>query len=151
MTSNPPRLPFALAIGVTGHRLDAISADALPHVERRLGEVLDLLAGEARTLAAREAAVFAEGPPTFTLVSPLADGADQIAAEVALARGFRLQAILPFSRNTYLADFDPALQGPFPPARRPGRLPARTARRARRMSLRPMSWPGGRRWRIATC
>jgi hypothetical protein len=111
--STPPRLPFALAVGVTGHRLDAISAAALPHIERRLGDALDLLAGEARALAAREAAVFAEGPPTFTLVSPLADGADQIAAEVALERGFRLQAILPFARNIYLADFDPASKARF--------------------------------------
>ena len=111
--SHPPQIPFALAIGVTGHRLDTISADALPHVERRLGEVLDMLSSEARALAAREASVFAEGPPTFTLVSPLADGADQSAAEVALERGFRLQAILPFSRNTYLADFDPASKARF--------------------------------------
>ena len=109
----PPRIPFALAIGVTGHRLDTISADALPHIERRLGEVLDLLGGEARALAAREGAMFAERPPTFTLVSPLADGADQIAAEVALARGFRLQAILPFERKVYLADFDPASKDRF--------------------------------------
>jgi len=36
----PPRISFALAVGVTGHRLDTILADALPHIERRLAEVL---------------------------------------------------------------------------------------------------------------
>ena len=106
--SHPPRIPFALAIGVTGHRLDAISADALPHIERRVAEALDLLSSEAPALAARETDLFADSPPTITLVSPLADGADQIAAEVALDRGFRLQVILPFNRQSYLADFDQA-------------------------------------------
>ncbi len=105
-TRHPPRLSFALAVGVTGHRLDTIPADALPLIERRLGEALDLLAEEARALAKREAAVFADREATLTLVSPLADGADQLAADAALARGFRLQAILPFDRQTYLADFD---------------------------------------------
>jgi len=96
-----------LAVGVTGHRLDSISAEAWPHVGRRLAEALDLLGAEARALAAREAAMFANAPPAFTLVSPLADGADQLAAEVGLARGFRLQAILPFERGLYREDFSP--------------------------------------------
>ncbi len=104
--STPPRVPFALSIGVTGHRLDAFAEDALAAVEQRVGEAIDLLAAEARALAEREAALFAEAPPAITLVSPLAMGADQIAAEVALARGHRLQAILPFDRETYKADFD---------------------------------------------
>ena len=101
----PPRIPFALSIGVTGHRLDAFAPGALAALERRIGEVLDLLVGEARSLALQEEAVFADAPPAITLVSPLADGADQIAAEVALARGHCLQAILPFEREMYKADF----------------------------------------------
>ncbi|HEY7959666.1 MAG TPA: hypothetical protein VID20_06350, partial [Sphingomicrobium sp.] len=36
-------------------------------------------------------------------VSPVADGADQIAAEVALELGWELQAILPFERAAYRA------------------------------------------------
>lgn len=111
--ARPPRIPFALAIGVTGHRIDAITAEAVPHVERRVAEAFDLLACQARALAAREADMFAESPPTITLVSPLADGADQIAAEVALGRDFRLQAILPFERKVYLADFDAASKARF--------------------------------------
>ena len=102
--SAPPRFPFALSIGITGHRLDAFAPDALAAVERRIGEVLDLLVGEARALALQEAALFADRPPTITLVSPLADGADLIAAELALARDHCLQAILPFDRDTYKAD-----------------------------------------------
>jgi hypothetical protein len=54
----------------------------------------------------REQELFAPAPPSFTLVSPLAEGADQMAAEAALARGWQVQAILPFDRATYLADFN---------------------------------------------
>ena len=104
--SAPPRIPFALAIGVTGHRLESFAPDALAATELRIGEVLDLLVREARALAVRDAALFGEGPPAITLVSPLADGADQVAAKLALARGHRLQAILPFDRDIYRADFD---------------------------------------------
>ena len=54
----------------------------------------------------REGGLFAKAAPVLTLVSPLADGADQMAAEAGLARGWRLQAILPFARATYIRDFD---------------------------------------------
>jgi hypothetical protein len=43
-------------------------------------------------------------------VSPIADGADQIAAELALELGWELQAVLPFAREQYRASLanDPA-------------------------------------------
>ena len=36
-------------------------------------------------------------------MSPIADGADQIAAEVALKLGWELQVVLPFARAEYRA------------------------------------------------
>jgi hypothetical protein len=45
---------------------------------------------------------------SFTLISGLAEGADRLAAEVALARGWTLIAMLPFSRSRYLLDFPEA-------------------------------------------
>jgi hypothetical protein len=65
--------------------------------------VLALLEEAALALHAREAAMFANAPPQFTLISPLASGADQIAADVALVRGWTLQAVLPFSAGDYAA------------------------------------------------
>jgi len=44
-------------------------------------------------------AFFAPQPPRFLFVSPLADGADQIGAELAIELGFELHAVLPFSRE----------------------------------------------------
>lgn len=103
--AGPPRLPFALTVGVTGHRLEAIPAVKRAGLEARLAEVLERLEAEALSLHAGARDLFASGPPLFTLVSPLADGADQMAAEAALARGWRLQAVLPFDRATYARDF----------------------------------------------
>lgn len=102
----PPPLPFALTVGVTGHRLEAIPEADRNRVESRIAEALERLETEALALRDREAAMFAPDPPSFTLVSPLAEGADQMAAQAALARGWRLQAVLPFDRETYLADFN---------------------------------------------
>lgn len=47
---------------------------------------------------------FSDAPPRLLFVSPLADGADQIAAEIALELGFELHAILPFGRDRYRED-----------------------------------------------
>ena len=102
----PPPLPFALTVGVTGHRLEAIPAEQRAIVERRIAAALDQIEAEALALYRREQDLFATDAPVFTLVSPLAEGADQMAAEAAIARGWQLQAILPFDRETYLADFN---------------------------------------------
>ena len=103
--STPPRVPLALTLGVTGHRAAAIPAEALAPLTERIASAISALEGAARALAAREASHFADCTPTFTMVSPLADGADQIAAEAALDRGFALQAVLPFPRAEHRADF----------------------------------------------
>jgi hypothetical protein len=106
----PPRIPFALTVGVTGHRLDAIPAEARGPLEARIAEAMALIEEQARTLGVRHAALFTGELPIFTLVSPLADGTDQMAADAGLKRGWRLQAALPFDRATYLGDFPDAAQ-----------------------------------------
>jgi hypothetical protein len=103
---HPPLVPFALTVGVTGHRLEAIPAGRRAAVEARIAAVLEQIEAEAQALHRREQQLFAPGPPVFTLVSPLAEGSDQMAAEAALARGWQLQAVLPFDRSTYVADFN---------------------------------------------
>lgn len=100
-TQYPPALPFVFAVGVTGHRGDAIPPDALPALTERLRSVLGKLAESAVAIHREEAGFFAAEPPRLLFVSPLADGADQIAAEVALDLGYELHAILPFERDHY--------------------------------------------------
>lgn len=101
----PPRVAFHCAVGITGHRPDIVG-DAGAALPGRLAAVLAAIADAARAVAAREARWFAPGDPMLHLVSPLAAGADQVAADVALESGYALEAVLPFGRDDYAADFD---------------------------------------------
>jgi hypothetical protein len=98
----PPRLPFVLSVGVTGHRADIIGAGAAA-LGTRIRYTLLQIAEAGAALLERERDCFAPGPPRLRFVSPIADGADQIAAQIALDLGWELQAILPFERATYRA------------------------------------------------
>ena len=93
-SSIPPRPPFAFSLGVTGHRSEFLG-DHAPAVAARLDETVREITSAVAQLRASNEAWFA-GPSQLSLVSPLADGADQVAAEIGLANGYRLQAVLPF-------------------------------------------------------
>jgi hypothetical protein len=99
--AHPPRLPFVLSVGITGHRIEALPQEAVQTIVDRIGESLVQLKKGALSLYEKERAFFSDAPPRLLFVSPLADGSDQIAAEIALDLGFELQAILPFDRPTY--------------------------------------------------
>jgi hypothetical protein len=99
--ANPPRLPFVLSVGITGHRIEALPEDAVETIVERIGAALVELKARAADLHQRERSIFADLPPRMVFVSPLADGADQIAADIALELGFELHAILPFAREAY--------------------------------------------------
>ncbi len=88
-------------VAVTGHR-----PNRLPRSERpRLLTQLDAVMMELET---------ANPSRRFVLVSGLAEGADRLAAEAALARRWGLIAMLPFSRSRYLEDFpDPGARAEF--------------------------------------
>ena len=105
VTPAPPQLPFAFTVGVTGHRLGALADVRVVAIRGEIDAALGAIDREALAVFKREGALFAPSAPVLTLVSPLADGADQMAAEAALARGWRLQAVLPFDRTTYARDF----------------------------------------------
>ena len=95
----PPRV--RLSLGVTGHRqANTAFAANLSQVESVLAAVLDHIG------AAVAAAPAVLGPGSIApirLHSILANGADQIAAEMALARGWELVSPLPFGRHLYTA------------------------------------------------
>lgn len=98
-TERPPKVPFVFSLGVTGHRLDALPADA--QLRNRLRQVIVDLAARAVGLMERDGCHFSAATPKLMFVSPLADGADQMAAEIALELGFELHAVLPFPRGSY--------------------------------------------------
>ena len=101
---SPPRVPFVLSLGVSGHRPELLG-DAMAGIEQRLDALLRDITSAAHDVAASHSDFFAEDAPRITLVSPLAEGADQAAASAAVGRGIELQAVLPFARDEYENDF----------------------------------------------
>jgi len=89
----------AIGVGVTGHRRDRIGHDRLAWVEAQTTTVMEAI----------EAACDAP----LRLISSLADGADSIAAAIALKRAWPVDAVLPFSRADFAQDQDPADQAAF--------------------------------------
>ncbi|MEO6433028.1 MAG: hypothetical protein ABIO29_03490 [Sphingomicrobium sp.] len=101
--SGPPRLPFLVTVGVTGHRAEALETYDAPAIARRMRAILETVGETAQQVGASAGRFFRDTPPELRLLSPIADGADQIAAECALDLGWDLQVVLPFARVTYRA------------------------------------------------
>src|SRR3954462_12504642 len=84
-TGGPP-----LVFGISGHR-DLVASN-LPELRRQLDTVLGSFCA-------------AYPGHRFELLSPLAEGADRLAAEVALARGITLRVPMPMVQSEYEKDF----------------------------------------------
>src|SRR5947209_6475111 len=105
--------PFALAIGIVGHKPDRLAKDeeTLKTVEAairsKVDEVFAAISRTANTVHHRYRDFFS-GDMTLSVVGALAEGADTIAAQAALQRkekDFVLDAPLPFSVTEYEQDF----------------------------------------------
>ncbi|HEX6742196.1 MAG TPA: DUF4231 domain-containing protein [Sphingomicrobium sp.] len=99
--TTPPRLPFVLSVGVTGHRSDALGGEGAAGLRERLMTALKLITDSALKTHADHGGWFTADPPRLQFITPLADGADQIAAECAIELGYQLHAVLPFDRDHY--------------------------------------------------
>ncbi len=108
MTTHPPKPRLALAVGITGHRPNKLPEEARATVAARIAELLQGIAAAAGDAHRRHAAAFSPQAPRLSLLSALAEGADRIAADAALDAGYRLEALLPFLRDDYAADFTEA-------------------------------------------
>lgn len=84
--------PAEMRVGVTGHRSQALAGADGQLLNTRLVRLFELLALQA-------------GAGRSVLISALAEGADRIAARVALALGWRLRCPLPFDQPDYERDF----------------------------------------------
>jgi hypothetical protein len=90
-----------LCVGITGHRPNRMPGRAVVRIKRELAHVM----------AEIEASNPGRRPK---LLSGLAEGADRLAAFVALGRGWPLRAILPFCRSRFEEDFpEPHAIGEF--------------------------------------
>lgn len=88
---------------MTGHRLAALGDSAA--LRPRLHDVLLQLREAAERLHVAKAELFAPAAKAPRLICPLAEGADQLAADAALELGYDLHAILPFRHHDYRGDF----------------------------------------------
>lgn len=98
-----PRL--TLRFGITGHRpprLDLAHSDA---IRTACTEIFNVARGALGTLHPVHKAVFSDERPEVKLVTSLAEGADVLAAEAALASGNKIAACLPFPVDVYAKDF----------------------------------------------
>ncbi|MEO6113239.1 MAG: hypothetical protein ABIP07_02160 [Sphingomicrobium sp.] len=101
-----------LSLGVTGHRSEMLG-EHVAAIAVRVDEAMEAITKAAFDLYGANAGWFAECVPRLTMVSPLADGADQIAAEIALSNGYELQVVLPFSKAESRAALTPASRAAF--------------------------------------
>jgi hypothetical protein len=83
----------ALCVGITGHRPNRIPAHAVGRIKRELTKVMVDI--EASNPSLRRPMLF----------SSLAEGADRLAAFIALGQGWPLSALLPFHRSRFEEDF----------------------------------------------
>ena len=99
----PPPIPFVLSVGVTGHRADMLPEGGGEPLRECIRDTLLMIAAAGGDLLQEQRGCFAPEEMLLRFISPVADGADQIAAEVALELGWELQAVLPFDRAAYRA------------------------------------------------
>lgn len=103
--THPPRPRLTLNVGITGHRATVLTPAAAEQLRPLIDQLfVDLRAGMSRLLAAYPH-LFADAEPQLRLHSPLATGADQLAASSARHNGFTVRALLPFDPDAYRHDF----------------------------------------------
>lgn len=103
--TQPPRPRLAYRVGVTGHRLHHLRPDQYARIDAEVASVVAIIRDTLDTASTSFAGFYDPAPPLCRLISPLADGADTIAAEAALAAGWRLNVVTPFPVPLYLTDF----------------------------------------------
>jgi hypothetical protein len=111
--SPPTRPDLAIRVGITGSRaLDALRARDPTQwiwIEQQLRDVLRFIRLTVAELATREDVkecyASRRDRRLYWLLSPLAEGADRLAAHVALAEDYRLFVPMPFRQSEYENDF----------------------------------------------
>jgi hypothetical protein len=103
---SPPKARLAVRVGVTGHRPNGLDRADIGALRIRVNEVLKHVSGVAVEVKSSFGSLYSDGrPPVLRVISPLAEGADMLVAEEALAEGYELQCALPFDRLEYEKDF----------------------------------------------
>jgi hypothetical protein len=97
-----PRPKLTINVGITGHRACLLPATVIDSLEPVLEEVFGALRDAAHAVDPRKGL---SRKVQLRLHTPLASGADQIAARSAHASGYKVHALLPFQPDEYRNDF----------------------------------------------
>jgi hypothetical protein len=117
IANDPPttRPHLGLRIGITGAR--SLRADQIERIDRQINALFAMVAKELAALQ-HDAGVretYAAGSLELVFLSPLARGADRLAAQAALAHGYALHVPTPFPLPVYETDFKGA-EEPYEPS-----------------------------------
>jgi hypothetical protein len=104
---NYSHIPFRIRIGVTGHRKDLGNLADLEYlVKQTIDTQLDNLFPEEARDFIRCARAADDPPMRYSIVTPLAEGADRLVARAVLSYpDARIDAVLPLTLEDYLEDF----------------------------------------------
>jgi hypothetical protein len=97
--------PIVLNVGVTGHRTGALTASLVRTLRPVVYTVFRQLREATLRLQASEPEFCSSTAARLSLHTPLATGADQIAAICARSSGYFVRALLPFEPTEYRKDF----------------------------------------------
>ena len=100
----PPR-PIVLNVAVTGHRAAVLTAPLVRTLRPIVYVVFRKLRDALLDLQQSREEFCSSTPAELRLHTPLATGADQIAAICARSSGYFIRALLPFEANEYRQDF----------------------------------------------
>ena len=103
---HPPRPRLALNIGITGHRATLLPDGTYEALRPVIDRVFEGLRDAVQNLHSKPRELFDGQTPIIRLHTPLATGADQLAADSARAHGFHVRALLPFAPDVYRTDFE---------------------------------------------
>lgn len=104
-SAHPPRPRLTLNVGITGHRASILPAALISKLAPVADDVFRNLREASERLHLSEKELFDRSPPTLRLHTPLASGADQLAATSARTAGYSIRALLPFAAEDYRNDF----------------------------------------------
>ncbi len=105
--TSPPKPPLTFRVGVVGHRPNRLQGADLSRLGEVIGEILGAVEKAVRSFGSEHAALFSPAPPVLRAVSPLAEGADRLFAELALDRKWELCCVMPFQQAEFEKDFQP--------------------------------------------
>lgn len=102
---HPPRPRLTVNVGITGHRASILPSGMIDELTPIVDDVFCELHAAAQRLHRAESALFDPAAPLLRLHTPLATGADQLAARSARASDYQVRALLPFAPGDYRTDF----------------------------------------------